>query len=116
MIKMQRIQLIILIASVFFGVLNSCKQDSVERTKEQNKQSQTSEHVRRFFSDNSFWNQLIADDPEIDLRTDKWIKMLKQEATGINSIPFDHYRVLKVENPVHKGDARSRHHSYWGDE
>ena len=37
--------------------------------------------VKRFFSEKSFWNQPIPENPEIDPRTDKWIKMLKQEPT-----------------------------------
>ncbi len=39
-----------------------------------------------------------------------------EDTAGINSIPFDHYRVLKIKEPVYKGDARSRHKSYWNDE
>jgi len=44
--------------------------------------------TRRFFSEQSFWNQPIPKEAEIDPRSDKWIKMLKQEPTneyfGIN--------------------------------
>ena len=38
--------------------------------------------VKRFFSKESFWNQPIPEDAEVDPRTDKWIKMLEQEPTG----------------------------------
>lgn len=38
--------------------------------------------VRRFFSDQSFWNQPIIEDARIDSRSGKWIEMLKQEPTG----------------------------------
>jgi hypothetical protein len=36
-----------------------------------------------------------------------WKGKLREWDGGINSIPYDHYRVLKVENVVKMGDARS---------
>lgn len=38
----------------------------------------------RFFADDSFWNQPISGNPEIDPRSDAWIAMLEQEPTGNN--------------------------------
>ncbi len=38
----------------------------------------------RFFSSNSFWNQPIDKNPEIDPNNDKWIKLLESEPTGEN--------------------------------
>jgi hypothetical protein len=40
--------------------------------------------VRRFFSDDSFWNQPIPANAEVDPRTDRWIKLLETEPTGTN--------------------------------
>ena len=40
--------------------------------------------VRRFFSDDSFWNQPIPANAEVDTRTDRWIKLLETEPTGTN--------------------------------
>jgi len=32
---------------------------------------------RRFFSDDSFWNQVIPAGAEVDPRTDRWVKLLE---------------------------------------
>ncbi|HUL54266.1 MAG TPA: hypothetical protein VLT83_12730 [Opitutaceae bacterium] len=40
--------------------------------------------VRRFFSENSFWNQPIPADAATDPRTDRWIKLLETEPTKTN--------------------------------
>ena len=42
-----------------------------------------------------------------------WEGKVRDWDGGINDIPYDHYRVLKVENVVKKGDARSRRNPYW---
>jgi len=51
-----------------------------------------SKQARRFFSDDSFWNQPLPDNPEIDPRSDYWIGLLKTEPTGnkigINTTDF----------------------------
>jgi hypothetical protein len=39
---------------------------------------------RRFFSDDSFWNQVIPAGAEVDPRTDRWVKLLETEPTGEN--------------------------------
>ncbi len=39
---------------------------------------------RRFFSDDSFWNQPIPGNAEVDPRTERWIKLLETEPTGEN--------------------------------
>jgi hypothetical protein len=39
---------------------------------------------RRFFSDDSFWNQPIAADAETDPRTERWTKLLETEPSGEN--------------------------------
>lgn len=36
---------------------------------------------RRFFSDDSFWNQPIADNATVDPRTERWVKLLETEPT-----------------------------------
>lgn len=38
--------------------------------------------ISRFFSDSSFWNQPIGENPEIDPRSDHFIDLLKTEPTG----------------------------------
>lgn len=40
--------------------------------------------VRRFFSDDSFWNQPIAPDARLDPRTERWVALLETEPTGLN--------------------------------
>lgn len=39
---------------------------------------------RRFFADDSFWNQPIPADAAIDPRTARWIRLLESEPTGAN--------------------------------
>ncbi len=39
---------------------------------------------KRVFSSESFWNQPIGDNPEIDPKSDQWIAMLEKEPTGEN--------------------------------
>ena len=43
--------------------------------------------VKRFFGDDSFWNQPIDENPEVDPNSTKWIHMLEQEPTGENFSP-----------------------------
>ncbi len=40
--------------------------------------------VRRFFSDDSFWNQPIPANAEVDPRTERWISLLETEPTKLN--------------------------------
>jgi hypothetical protein len=40
--------------------------------------------VHRFFSENSFWNEPIPANAEVDARTEQWIKLLETEPTGLN--------------------------------
>jgi len=46
----------------------------------------------RFFSDSSFWNTPIGDNPEVDPNSDRWIGLLKTEPSGnrigINATDF----------------------------
>ncbi|MCI0513938.1 hypothetical protein L0128_12050, partial [candidate division KSB1 bacterium] len=45
-----------------------------------------------------------------------WEGKLRDWDGGINAIPYDHYRILKIENPQLKGDERSRKNgSYWSE-
>lgn len=45
-----------------------------------------SKQPRRFFSDDSFWNQPIPANAEVDPRTERWIKLLETEPSGENFI------------------------------
>ncbi len=40
--------------------------------------------VKNYFSEDSFWNQPIPEDAEVDPRSEEWIRMLEQEPTGEN--------------------------------
>jgi hypothetical protein len=42
-----------------------------------------------------------------------WEGKVRDWDGGINSIPYDHYRVLLVGNAVFKGDGRSLYDKYW---
>ena len=66
-----------IIGLIFIG----CNKPVTEiKSKEESKKTV----IKRFFSDDSFWNQPIPKDAEIDPRTDQWIKMLELEPTGEN--------------------------------
>ena len=47
---------------------------------------------RRFFSDDSFWNQPIAPDVAIDPRTERWVKLLETDPEilppSLKLVPF----------------------------
>lgn len=58
----------------------SCKDNMIDSSiPKENK-----ENLKRFFSKESFWNQPIPKDAEVDPRSHKWITMLEQEPTGEN--------------------------------
>jgi hypothetical protein len=42
-----------------------------------------------------------------------WKGKLREWDGGINSIPYQCYRILKVKNPVYRGDARSKKNPFW---
>ena len=46
--------------------------------------SSPAKSAHRFFSDDSFWNQPIPAQAEVDPRTARWIKLLETEPTGLN--------------------------------
>ena len=86
---------------VFLGiVISSCGMQSSNNEKVAN-----NTNVKRFFSDDSFWNQPIAENAEIDPNSDKWIAMLEKEPTGENfSTVFEHWTV-----PVYEADANTEY-------
>jgi len=42
-----------------------------------------------------------------------WEGKLRQWDGGINDIPYKYYRILKIEDPVFKGDTRIKNEDYW---
>ncbi len=60
-------------------------------------------------------NPLYAENLNYD-SSRSWEGILREWDGGINSIPVSNYRVLRVKNPVFKGDARSRSQGYWDQE
>jgi len=48
------------------------------------KQTSPQEEDRRFFSETSFWNQPIQENPEIDTNSDHWIGLLISDPSGYN--------------------------------
>ena len=59
------------------------------------------EGSRRFFSDESFWNQPIPNNPEIDPRSDQWVELLNLEPS------VDHFAFNATEwtIPVYEVDS-----------
>lgn len=58
---------------------------------------------KRFFSDDSFWNQPLPENPEIDPRSDDWIELLKLEPS------IDHFDFNNTEwtIPVYGADSKT---------
>jgi hypothetical protein len=56
--------------------------------------------MRRFFSDDSFWNAPLEKDPEIDPRNDHFLKLLAQKPGGPLWINLDKFTI-----PVYEVDA-----------
>jgi len=62
---------------------------------------------KKFFSDTSFWNQPIPDNPQIDPNSDHYIALLKTEPTGHRFvINCDGYTI-----PVYQADADTPKHN-----
>ncbi len=64
-------------------------------------------HPKRFFSDDSFWNQPIPADAEVDPRSDFWISLLKQDSYGNNFGP----NVGGYTTPIYEVDADTPRHT-----
>lgn len=94
--KLKTIFKILLIAVL----LISCKSEPVNNKTSNVKPKQ----FKRFFSDDSFWNQPIPVHAEIDPQSEKWIKMLELEPSGENfSTVFKEWTV-----PVYEIDKNSK--------
>lgn len=80
--------------------LASCTSSVVKKENDNKK-----DRYIRFFNDNSFWNQPIDKNPEIDEKSDKWIKMLELEPTG------EHFSTVfrKWTVPVYEADKNTKH-------
>jgi len=73
-------QVTILILVFMFLFTNSC----INRNTDQKESSSIQAEPGRFFSESSFWNQAIGENPEIDPGNDHFIALLKSEPTGNN--------------------------------
>lgn len=74
----------LLVLIILFTGINAKAQDNIKG--------------RRFFSESSFWNQPIADNPEIDPKNDHFITLLKKECTG----PFFKINLKSWTIPVYE--------------
>ncbi len=61
----------------FFLILNACQSRNKTDTRSQ-------ESVKRFFNDDSFWNQPIPKNAELDAKNDYWISLLERDPSGEN--------------------------------
>ncbi len=90
---------------LFLVVLTACKQKE-KATK--NIEIIQPEHVKRFFSDTSFWNQPIPENVEIDSMNSYWISLLARDPSGeniglnIDSYTIPIYEVNSKEVPFQK--------------
>jgi hypothetical protein len=97
---MIRILLILLVISgVTYAVAAGLQVQSISVQDEQISKADTTED-RRFFSPSSFWNQPIAENPQIDPRNDHFILLLKKECTG----PFFKINLKAWTIPIYNVD------------
>lgn len=60
------------------------------------------QEVQRFFSDDSYWNQPIAEDAASDPRSDYWINIIDRDPSGENiGLNVDNYTI-----PIYEVDSR----------
>ena len=78
---MKALRIIIICFSISGLIFSGCNNPEKE-TKSIDKTNMLKN--KRFFSEDSFWNQPIPPDAEIDPRNEEWIKLLEQEPTGEN--------------------------------
>ena len=99
--KLVKLSLVLGVTGISFT--STCTNSEATNTSEVFKISQT-QKVKRFFSDDSFWNQPIAADAKIDPRNDKWIKMLESEPTKENfGIVWSQWTI-----PVYEVDSNTK--------
>ena len=88
----------ILTLSAFMILFINCKNKSSDQIPDSDSIKNKTENTKRFFSEDSFWNQPIGKHPEIDPDSDKWIKILETEPTGENfSTSFKEWTVPVYE-------------------
>ena len=93
---------ILIVPILLFIFCFACKNQTDLKSSDD---SFTEPEFKRFFSDESFWNQPIGENPEIDPDNEKWIKMLEQEPTGENfSTVFRKWTI-----PVYEADASTEY-------
>ena len=88
------------IVSLFllFVIAVACISNNQDNKTPKNKQP---ENIR-FFSDESFWNQPIPEDAEIDSRSDYWISLLDRDPSGENfGLNIDSYTI-----PIYEVDSK----------
>lgn len=77
--------------------------------------------VSRFFSDDSFWNQPIPDNAEIDPKSDYWISLLDRDPSdeniglNVNSYTIPIYEVNSEEIEFQKVKPKKSYHSETGE-
>ena len=89
-------------------LMGSCDQKKTDTQQLGEKNVASKKHVKRFFSDDSFWNQPIAKNVEVDARSSYWISLLERDPSGENiglnihnyTIPI--YEVNSKEVPFQK--------------
>jgi len=93
---MNKIFMAVVLSLLFFSCKETSESEKSSIIKSENK-------VKRFFSEESFWNQPIPKNAEVDPRSEKWIKMLEQEPTGENfGISFETWTI-----PVYEVDENT---------
>lgn len=79
--KLSNLQFLLCLSLVLLGI-NACTRYKQSSTDQEDKFIQKEKiESKRFFSDESFWNQPITENPEIDPQSDKWIAYLELEPT-----------------------------------
>jgi len=74
-----------------------------KKTTTEQKENIKPEYVKRFFSDDSFWNQPIPKNPVIDSMSAYWISLLEQDPSGENiGVNVHQYTI-----PIYEVDSKA---------
>ncbi|MCK5788374.1 MAG: hypothetical protein KAH32_05220, partial [Chlamydiia bacterium] len=98
MSQFKRSAIKVIAKSVLLLAIVSCNNDSTQEKKADQKVE-----VKRFFSDDSFWNQPIAKDAKIDRQSDYWIGLLDRDPSGENiGLNVDSHTI-----PIYEVDSKN---------
>ena len=84
-------------------LMMSCDQKKANTHQLSENNVASNEHVKRFFNDDSFWNQPIPKNAALDAKNDYWISLLERDPSGENI----GMNVHKYTIPIYEVDSKN---------